>query len=105
MARTDEKAKGMGEDEWKRKLTSEQYRILREKGTEGPFTGALLKNKETGKYMCGGCGAELFPSDAKFDSGTGWPSFCNATENVGERQDDSHGMRRIEVYCKKCGGH
>lgn len=95
----------MEDKEWKKKLTPEQYKILREKGTEVPFTGKLLHNKEKGKYTCAACGAELFKSDAKFDSGTGWPSFSEATENVGKREDDSHGMRRIEVYCKKCGGH
>ncbi|MBI4451279.1 peptide-methionine (R)-S-oxide reductase MsrB [Candidatus Woesearchaeota archaeon] len=91
--------------DWKKKLTPEQYRILREKGTEPAGTGKLLYNKEKGMYVCGGCGAPLFPSDAKFDSGTGWPSFCEATENVGQRPDNSLGMQRTEVYCKKCGGH
>lgn len=93
------------EAEWKKKLTPEQYRVLREKGTEMPGTGKLLHNKETGMYQCGACGADLFPSDSKFDSGTGWPSFDKATENVGQRADDSQGMHRIEVFCKKCGSH
>lgn len=93
------------DEEWQKKLTPEQYRILREKGTELAGTGKLLHNKETGMYVCAACGAELFSSDAKFDSGTGWPSFDTATENVGKRADDSAGMRRIEVYCKKCDGH
>jgi len=93
------------ESEWKKKLSPEQYHVLREKGTEMAGTGKLLHNKETGMYMCGGCGAPLFSSDAKFDSGTGWPSFDKATENVGMRDDNSQGMHRNEVYCKKCGGH
>jgi peptide-methionine (R)-S-oxide reductase len=93
------------DDEWKQKLTPEQYRILREKSTELAGTGKLLHNKEKGTYTCAACGAELFSSDAKFDSGTGWPSFDNATENVGKRPDTSHGMQRTEVYCKNCGGH
>lgn len=95
----------MDEKEWKKKLSDEQYKILREKGTERPFTGKLLHNKEEGKYTCAGCGALLFSSEKKFDSGTGWPSFSEATENVGKRKDISHGMERTEVYCKKCGGH
>ena len=90
--------------EWKKKLSAEQYRILREKGTEAPFTGKLLKNKESGAYVCAGCGTVLFSSEAKFDSGTGWPSFCDA-KNVELREDSSHGMRRTEGLCKKCGGH
>lgn len=94
------------EEEWKKKLTGEQYHILREKGTETPFTGKLLKNKEKGMYVCGGCGAELFDSETKFDSGTGWPSFDGAKmENIDLLEDNSHGMKRIEVVCKKCGGH
>ena len=93
------------EDEWKKKLKPEQYQVLRERGTERAFTGKLLENKEKGKYVCAGCGAELFSSDAKFDSGTGWPSFTEANKNVGKRIDTSHGMTREEVYCKKCGGH
>jgi len=90
--------------EWKKKFSAEQYRILREKGTEAPFTGKLLKNKENGAYICAGCGAELFFSETKFDSGTGWPSFHGA-KNVELREDNSHGMRRIEAACKRCGGH
>ena|SRR3989344_6663016 len=97
--------KKMSEDEWKRKLSPDAYKTLREKGTELAGTGKLLHNKSTGKYMCQGCGAELFSSDHKFDSGTGWPSFTDATENVSKRTDLSHGMVRVEVYCKKCNGH
>lgn len=91
---------------WKKKLTPEQYRILREKGTELAGTGTLLHNKETGMYVCAGCGAELFSSDTKFESGTGWPSFSDAMPDSVELKDDlSHGMHRIEATCKKCGGH
>lgn len=95
------------EEEWKKKLSPEQYRILREKGTETPFTGKLLHNKGKGTYMCAGCGAELFSSDAKFDSGTGWPSFYEPKnkENIELKKDFSHGMMRAEVLCKKCRGH
>ena len=95
------------EEEWKQKLTPEQYKILREKGTETPFTGKYYKSKEKGMYICAGCGAELFSSDAKFDSGTGWPSFDKPKnkENVELKTDFSHGMARTEVLCKKCGGH
>ncbi|MDP3990313.1 MAG: peptide-methionine (R)-S-oxide reductase MsrB [archaeon] len=95
------------ETDWKKKLTKEQYHILREKGTEQPFTGKLLHNKETGVYVCGGCGAKLFSSETKFDSGCGWPSFYDLAEkeNVELKKDLSLGMERVEVICKKCGGH
>ncbi|MBI2656473.1 peptide-methionine (R)-S-oxide reductase MsrB [Candidatus Woesearchaeota archaeon] len=95
------------EEEWKKKLTPEQYHILREKGTEMPFTGKLLHNKDEGAYTCAACGAELFASDTKFDSGTGWPSFDKPMnrENVELKKDFSHGMVRAEVLCKKCGSH
>lgn len=95
------------DEEWKKKLTPEQYNILREKGTEMPNTGKLLHNKDNGVYTCAGCGNELFASDAKFDSGTGWPSFdkFENTENVELKKDFSHGMMRTEVICKKCKGH
>ena len=94
------------DSQWQEKLTTEQYRILRGKGTELPFTGKLLNNKESGKYMCAGCGAELFSSDAKFDSGSGWPSFYAANQDtILAKPDASHGMTRVEVVCKKCGGH
>jgi peptide-methionine (R)-S-oxide reductase len=97
--------KTLGEEGWKKKLTKEQYHILREKGTEPPGRGHLLHNKETGMYTCAGCGAELFSSEKKFESGTGWPSFWDCTGNVGKRDDRSAGMVRTEVFCKKCGGH
>ena len=95
------------EDEWKKTLTPQQYHVLREKGTEPAFTGKLLKNKKTGMYVCAACGNPLFSSDTKFDSGTGWPSFWDAVSehSVELHVDDSLGMRRIEVTCKKCGGH
>lgn len=89
----------------KKKLTKEQYHVLREKGTELPFTGEYLYNKENGKYVCAACGVALFSSDTKFDSGCGWPSFFAAEGNVELKTDLSHGMKRIEALCKKCGGH
>ncbi|TAL51711.1 MAG: peptide-methionine (R)-S-oxide reductase [Nanoarchaeota archaeon] len=93
-------------DEWKKKLTPEQYRVLREKGTEAPGSGKLLYNKEKGSYMCAGCGQEVFSSENKFDSGTGWPSFDVAIPGaVREIEDFGHGMHRVEVVCSKCGGH
>jgi len=88
----------------KKKLTPEQYHVLREKGTEPAFTGKWVKNKDNGMYTCASCGSELFSSDTKFESGTGWPSFYDA-KNVELKEDNSHGMRRVEVVCKKCGGH
>lgn len=94
------------ESDWKKKLTPEQYHVLREKGTERPFTGALLHEKRKGSFTCAACGAELFDSDSKFDSGTGWPSFDKAKKGAVEFHDDmSLGMHRIEVTCAKCGGH
>ena len=95
------------DEDWKSKLTPEQYRVIREKGTEMAFTGKFNKHKETGVYTCAACGAELFQSDAKFESGTGWPSFFKPSSNmaISEIKDKSHGMIRTEVVCKKCGGH
>jgi peptide-methionine (R)-S-oxide reductase len=95
------------EAEWRKTLTPEQYHVLREKGTERPFTGALTENHETGNYHCAGCGTLLFLSGAKFDSGCGWPSFVIPAESraVDEHEDYSHGMHRVEVTCAKCGGH
>lgn len=96
----------MRKKESSKKLTPEQAHILREKGTEAPFTGKWLYNKDTGDYMCASCGAELFSSDTKFDSGSGWPSFTDANKkNIELKEDNSHGMHRTEVLCKKCGGH
>ena len=94
------------EENWRNKLSREQHHILREKGTEQPFSSHLNKNKETGDYFCMGCGAKLFSSKMKFDSGTGWPSFSDSENNSIEfKEDNSHFMKRIEVLCKKCGGH
>jgi len=97
----------MSEQDWKQKLTPEQYAVLRERGTEAPFTGALYKNDQKGMYRCAACGAELFSSDTKFDSGTGWPSFTDVAKegNVILQEDFSHGMHRTEAICKNCGGH
>lgn len=94
------------EDEWRERLTDEEYEILRERGTEPKFSGDYLDHKADGRYCCAGCGAELFDSDAKFDSGSGWPSFYDADQDAIETEvDESHGMRRIEVLCATCGGH
>jgi len=98
--------KKMPEDYWKKKLTSEQYNVLREKGTEAPFSGKFYKNFENGMYECAGCGNPLFSSETKFDSDCGWPSFDKSLEgNVEFHNDNSFGMRRVEVVCKNCGGH
>ncbi len=94
------------EFDWKKKLTPEQYAVLREKGTERPFTGELLHEARKGMFVCAGCGTELFDSGTKFDSGTGWPSFDSAKKGAVKFVDDSsHGMHRVEVICAKCGGH
>ena len=97
----------VSEEEWKNKLTPEQYKVLRRKGTEPAFTGKLLHNKEKGVYMCGACGAELFASDTKYDSGSGWPSFWAplAGDRIEERSDNTLGMKRVEIVCKRCGSH
>ncbi len=96
----------MNEDELKKKLTPEEYHVLREKGTEAPFSGKLLHDDRTGMYTCKVCGSKLFSSDAKFDSGTGWPSFDQALPgSVKEIADDTLGMRRTEIVCAKCGSH
>jgi peptide-methionine (R)-S-oxide reductase len=94
------------EEEWKKDLTPEQYHILREKGTEAPFTGKYVDNHEAGMYRCAACGQELFSSDTKFESGTGWPSFTEPAnlEHVTLREDDDH-SGRTEVICKRCGSH
>lgn len=95
------------EEEWKRTLTPEQYRVCRQKGTERAFTGAYWNNKEKGIYTCVACGNPLFDSEAKFDSGTGWPSFTAPVEAQGleNREDNSLFMKRTEVVCSRCGSH
>ena len=92
---------------WKGKLTPDQYRVMREKGTEKPFTGEYYHSNEVGTYVCAACGNELFTSETKFDSGTGWPSFTDPANrsHVELREDQSHGMVRTEVVCGKCGAH
>jgi peptide-methionine (R)-S-oxide reductase len=93
--------------EWRNELTPMQYAVLREKATERPFSGEYDKTKVPGTYICAGCGQPLFESDAKFDSGCGWPSFTQpvAESNVAEETDSSHGMIRTEVLCTRCNGH
>jgi peptide-methionine (R)-S-oxide reductase len=95
------------EDEWRRELTPEQYHILREKGTERGFTGEYAHTKTPGVYRCAACGQELFTSETKFESGTGWPSFFVpiALHRVESHEDTSHGMRRVEATCSRCGSH
>ena len=94
------------EEGWKERLTPEQYAVLREGGTEAPFTGKLLNEKREGMYKCVACGNPLFSSDTKFESGTGWPSFDKALPGAVKYIDDNtHGMRRTEVVCAQCGGH
>ena len=93
--------------DWEKKLTPEQYRVLREKDTEAPFSGRYLHMKDKGTYVCAACSTELLSSDTKFDSGSGWPSFYDVahSDSVELKEDYDHGMHRIEVICKNCGGH
>lgn len=100
-------AKQLTDEQLKERLTPEQYKILRENGTEAPFTGKLLHNKDDGVYTCAACGAELFNSETKFDSGSGWPSFYDVakTGSVKLQDDSSRGMQRTEVVCANCGSH
>jgi peptide-methionine (R)-S-oxide reductase len=95
------------EGEWREELTPQEYRILREQGTEPPFTGKYVKFKGEGAYLCAACGQELFSSDTKYESGSGWPSFWApiSPEQVEEARDTSHGMTRTEVRCSRCGSH
>jgi peptide-methionine (R)-S-oxide reductase len=98
---------GKTDSEWKAELTEEQYRVCREKGTERPFTGAYWNTKQEGVYLCACCGAGLFSSETKFDSGTGWPSFWQPIDvsQIGTETDRSFGMERTEVTCNNCGAH
>jgi len=95
------------EEEWRKELSPQQYHVLREKGTERPFTGEYTNTQTPGTYLCAGCGQELFGSGAKFDSHCGWPSYYEPLKNeaVDEHEDTSFGMRRVEVTCSRCGGH
>lgn len=103
----DPKTVAKSDAEWREELSPERYRVLREAGTEPAFTGALLHNEEAGTYRCGACGRELFTSDTKYDSGSGWPSFYDAIDDkaVVLLDDDSLGVPRIEVRCGTCGSH
>jgi len=95
------------DEQWRAELTPEQYRVLREKGTEAPGTGAYTYSHDDGVFRCAGCGAALFRSEQKYDSGCGWPSFTAPSESsaVEEHEDTTMGMRRVEVTCRACGGH
>ncbi len=97
----------LSDEEWRRRLSPQQFDILRSSDTERPFCGTLLDNKKQGVYTCAGCGLPLFSSDSKFNSGTGWPSFFQpiARENVTEKPDHSHGRTRTEINCARCDGH
>lgn len=96
-----------GEDKWKKKLSPQRYAVLRQKGTEAPFSGKLLYNDQAGTYVCGACGNPLFSSEQKFDSGSGWPSFYDvlSSDAVKLQEDRSHDMRRVEILCNRCGSH
>jgi peptide-methionine (R)-S-oxide reductase len=96
----------LSDDEWRDRLSEDEYHVLRERGTEPKFSGDYLDQKADGTYTCAGCGAELFDADTKFDSGSGWPSFYDALDGAVELEADTrHGMRRTEVLCSRCGGH
>lgn len=99
--------KQLSEEDWKKKLTPEQFEVCRMKGTEAPFSGKYWDNHETGMYHCVVCGEELFSSDTKFESGSGWPSFYAAVDDgkLAMEDDNSHGMKRTEVLCGSCGSH
>jgi methionine-R-sulfoxide reductase len=103
----DQKTVQKTDEEWRKELDPQRYRVLRQAGTEAPFTGEYWNHHENGAYTCAGCGTELFRSDQKFDSSCGWPSFYDAADKsrIEERVDNSHGMTRTEVVCRACGGH
>ena len=105
--KTEDESFDLTQDEWKKRLTREQYQVMRKQGTEPPFTGKYYKTKDKGLYLCAACGQELFSSDTKFDSGTGWPSFYAPAreENVELNHDGSYGMKRTEAVCRRCGAH
>lgn len=111
MAKEEENTMGRDvektDEEWRAELSPQAYNVLRQAGTEAPWSGALLQNKADGTYVCAGCGAKLFSSTAKFESGSGWPSFYEPADedNIERHTDISHGMTRTEVVCKRCGGH
>lgn len=98
---------GNKEEKWRKKLSREAYHVMREKGTEPPFSGKFNDHYKKGKYVCAACGSVLFDSETKFNAGCGWPSFYSPAEenNIGEKEDRSHGMIRTEVICKNCGSH
>ncbi|WP_408957342.1 peptide-methionine (R)-S-oxide reductase MsrB [Natrinema sp. 74] len=103
---SNEADRASADDEWRDKLSDEEYQILREAGTEPPFSGEYVDHKDDGTYACAGCGATLFDSETKFESGCGWPSFYDTDDDrIETRTDTSHGMRRTEVLCANCGGH
>jgi peptide-methionine (R)-S-oxide reductase len=107
MAEDEGRKVDLSEGEWRERLDPERYHVLREAGTEPPFTGRWVDNHERGDYVCAGCGQRLFRSDSKYDSGSGWPSFSEAAGQgaITEHSDASHGMRRVEVRCARCEGH
>ncbi|MCC6384013.1 MAG: peptide-methionine (R)-S-oxide reductase MsrB [Bacteroidia bacterium] len=107
MEQTQNQTLNLSEEEWKARLTPEQYHIMREKGTERPFTGKYYLNQQRGVYVCAGCGSTLFTSDMKFESDCGWPSFDREIEGgkIKMQTDRSHGMIRTEILCSRCGSH
>jgi peptide-methionine (R)-S-oxide reductase len=106
MSEREKEKMDLSEREWRERLSDEQYHVLREAGTEPPFTGRYVDNHDEGEYRCAGCGEPVFESGTKFDSGSGWPSFTEPSGNaIIEHADTSHGMRRVEVRCAKCDGH